>query len=214
MVQYKAALVITDGIKGTSRDTLHHELALESLADRRWSRRLFFFHKTMQGLLPYYLQTCHSAVSEGAYLTRSTTQNKIKLILARTKVFGNSFFPLCIKEWSKLNDKIRNTKSINKFKVTILNFTRPKGNSVFDIHDTTGNKLLSRLRLNFSHLNEHKFRHNFNDTVDSMCTCGREPEITLHYLLRSKLYSTQRLELLNNVCILNPSLKNYSNKSF
>ena len=71
---------------------------------------------------------------------------------------------------------------------------------------------MSRLRLNFSHLNEHKFRHNFNDTVDSKCTCGCEPETTFHYLLRCNLYSTQRLELLNNVCILNPSLKKYSNE--
>ena len=34
----------------------------------------------------------------------------------------------------------------------------------------------SCLTLNFSHLNEHNFRHNFNDTVDLMCTCGLEPE--------------------------------------
>ena len=45
-----------------------------------------------------------------------------------------------------------------------------------------------------------------------MCTCGCKPETTLHYLLCCNLYSTQRLELLNNVCILNPSLKNYSNE--
>ena len=83
---------------------------------------------------------------------------------------------------------------------------------MFDIHDTNWIELLSRLKLNFSHLNEHKFRHNFSDKVDPMCTCGLEPETTLHYLLRCNLYSTQRLELLNNVCILNPSLKNYSNK--
>ena len=58
-------------------------------------------------------------------MTRLTTQNEIKPIPARTKVFENSFFPYYIKEWSKLNDKIRNIKSINKFKVTILNFIRP-----------------------------------------------------------------------------------------
>ena len=92
-----------------------------------------------------------------------------------------------------------------------LNFR--KRNSAFDIHDTNGIKLLTRLRLNISHLNEHKFLHNFNDTVDSLCTCGCEPEITLHYLLLScNLYSTQRVVLLNNACILNPSLKNYSNE--
>ena len=34
--------------------------------------------------------------------------------------------------------------------------------SLFSIHDPQGVKLLSRLRLNFSHLNEHKFKHNLN----------------------------------------------------
>ena len=50
MVQYKATLVITGGIKGTSSDRLYQELGLESLADRRWSRRLFYFHKVIQGV--------------------------------------------------------------------------------------------------------------------------------------------------------------------
>ena len=43
-----------------------------------------------------------------------------------------------------------------------------------------------------------------------MCTCGLEPDTALHYLIDCNLCSTQRLELLNNVCILNPFLKNYS----
>ena len=94
MVQYKAAPVITGAIKGTSRDRLYQELGLESLADRRWSRRVFFFQKIMQGLLLSYLQTYHNAVSEVAYLTRSRTQNKFKPIPARTKVFENSFFSI------------------------------------------------------------------------------------------------------------------------
>ena len=106
-----------------------------------------------------------------------------------------------------------NIKVIIKFKVTILSFIRLKGKSFFDIHDTNGIKLLNHLRLKFSHLNEHKFRHNFNDTVDSMCKYGLRPETTVHYLLRCNLYSDQRLELLNNVCVLNPSLKNYSNEN-
>ena len=37
---------------------------------------------------------------------------------------------------------------------------------VFAVHDINGLKLLTRLRLNFGHLNEHKFRHNFNDTIN------------------------------------------------
>ena len=90
--------MITGTIKGTSRDRLYQELGLQSLGDRRRSRRLFFFHEIMQGLLPSYLQTYHNAVSEGVYLTRSTTQKKFKPIPARTKVIENSVFPYCIKE--------------------------------------------------------------------------------------------------------------------
>ena len=81
------------------------------------------------------------------YLTRSTTQNQFKPVPARTKVLENLFFPNCIKEWSRLNDNIRIIKLINKFKVTIPNFIKPKGNSVFDIHDTNGIKVKFRYNI-------------------------------------------------------------------
>ena len=186
MVWYKAALVITGAIKGTSKSLVQN---LQQIED---GRQAFFFHKIIQVVLASYLQIYHSAVSEGVYLNRPTTQNKTKPIPARTKVFENSFFPYWIKEWNKLNDKIRNIKSKKKkkFKVTNLNFISPEGNSVFDIHNTNGIKLLGHSRLNFSHLKEHKFWQNFNHTVDPMCTCSFKPDTTLHYLLRCNLYST------------------------
>ena len=34
---------------------------------------------------------------------------------------------------------------------------------VYNIFDPIGLKFLTRLRLDFSHLNEHRFRHNFQD---------------------------------------------------
>ena len=63
--------------------------------------------------------------------------------------------------------------------------------------------LLTRLRLQFSHLNEHKFRHGFSDTIYPMCACGTEVETTEHFLLRCQFYSTQRLELLKTLRKLN-----------
>ena len=72
---------------------------------------------------------------------------------------------------------------------------------------------LSLLKLSFSHLNEHKFRQSFNDTVDSMCTCGLEPRTTLHYLLRCNPSSTQRLELRNKISMFPRSIpRNVSNE--
>ena len=43
-----------------------------------------------------------------------------------------------------------------------------------------------------------------------MCSCGKAPETTLHYLLHCDFYSIYRLELLNDICALNYSLKNIS----
>ena len=67
MVQYNATLVITGAIKGTSRDRIYRELGLESLAERRWSRRIVFFHKIISGLLTVYLQSYISYCGEGVY---------------------------------------------------------------------------------------------------------------------------------------------------
>ena len=178
-VQYNACLAITGAIRGTSRERLYRELGLETLNNRRWSRKLFFFHKIIKGFSPSYLQKILCFRNVQHYQTRSKSTKIIEQIKARTKAFENSFFPYCIKEWLKLSDEIRSIESSKQFKKTILDFIRPKENSIYAIHDISGLKLLTRLRLNFSHLNEHKFRHNFKDTVNPMFSCGFEPELQI-----------------------------------
>ena len=98
MVQYNAALVITGAIKGTSRDRIYRELSLESLTERRWSRKIFFFHKIINGLLPVYLQSCISYCGEGNYRKASANQKNLRQFSTRTKIFESSFFHSCIKE--------------------------------------------------------------------------------------------------------------------
>lgn len=46
----------------------------------------------------------------------------------------------------------------------------------------------ARLRLNVSHLNEHKLRHNFNNTIKLMRNCVAATETTIHYPLRYRPY--------------------------
>ena len=73
-----------------------------------------------------------------------------------------------------------------------------KENSVFSIYDLLDVKIFTCLSFQFSHLNEHKFRHGFEDTINVMYTCGSEVETTEHFPLCCHLYSPQRLELLEN----------------
>ena len=70
---------------------------------------------------------------------------------------------------------------------------------MFSIYHPLGVKLLTCLRLQFSHLNEHTFRHGFGDTINAMCACGSEVETTEHFFLRCHLYSPQILEFFENI---------------
>ena len=71
--------------------------------------------------------------------------------------------------------------------------------SLFFIYDPQCRKLISRIRLNFNHLDEQKFRHNFKKCVTHMCACGLETESTQHFFLSCYFYHVERLELLNSI---------------
>ena len=86
----------------------------------------------------------------------------------------------------------------------MLNILTLKQKSLFAIHDPPGVKLLSRLRLKFSHLNEHKFRHNFKDALSPICDCGSETETTDYFFLRCPLFAINRQNLLNDVLKIDP----------
>ena len=132
---------------------------------------IFFFHKTINGLLPVYLQSSISYCGEGVCRTRLANQKNLRPFSIKTKIFESSFFPYCIKEWNNFCEELRKIKS---------DFIRLKENSIFKIHDINGIELLNRPRLHFSHLNEHKFRQHFRATIDPTCSCAIEPETTLH----------------------------------
>ena len=117
-------------------------------------------------------------------------------IILRNK---DSFFPVVISEWSSLNINIWNSSSINVFKKELLKFIRPEPNSTYNINDTKGLKLLTRLRLGLSHLGDHKFRHNFQDCVSPMCYCGQDIETTTHFLLHCPNHHCARKTLFDKI---------------
>ena len=116
------------------------------------------------------------------------------------------FFPSIVIEQSNL--KIRNSKIFSSFKKSILKFLRPSSNSVFKCHSPKGIKLITRLRLGLSHLREHKFRHNFQDTLNPVCSCGDDIETTVHYLLHYPNYFDERRTLLDNFQSIGENISN------
>ena len=62
-------------------------------------------------------------------------------------IFQEFFFPSTLIEWNNLDINIRNSESYVTFKKSILRFIRPSENPIFNCHNPSGIKLITRLRL-------------------------------------------------------------------
>ena len=115
------------------------------------------------------------------YNTRNA--NNIPFFKVKHNIFQNSFFTSVVIVWKKLDQSICNSKNLNIFKKKLLKFICPSGNSFFRCHNPKGVKLLTKLRLAQSHRREHKFKHGFLDSLNSICSCGQDIENSIHFLL-------------------------------
>ena len=194
-IQYKPALAITGAIQGTSCDKIYAELGLESQKARRWYKRLSCMFKIMNEQAPSYLI---NLIPKNNQIIR-TRKSHIPIFHCRTDCFKYSFFPSTLRDWFNLDENIRNSESISIFKNRLLSFIRPAQNSVFNIFDPKGLKLLTRLRLEFIHLNKHRFRHNFEECVNPLCSCRLKTEDTEHDLLHCHHFTPPRINLMNSV---------------
>ena len=156
-------------------------------------RQLCLFYKVFHSKVPKYI---HSLIP--SMRTSARQPNTFTSFYCRTEYFQNSFLPYVVKEWNKLDPVKRSCQSYERFRKALLNVFRPSENKIFNIHDQVGIKLLTRLRLGLSHLREHKFRHNFEDTLNPLCSCSIEAETTLHFFLRCQFFNDIRETLMND----------------
>ena len=196
-IQYHAALAVTGCWRGSSQNKLYEELGWESLADRRWSRRLIQMYKIHHNLTPSYLK--NNLPRFCGRPLRNANDNKYQEIMCNSSRFKNSFFPDAIKSWNSLGIDFLSSQSIGAFKKNILDLVRPRSKSLYGLHDPIGVKYIFQLRVRLSTLKFHKKRHNFADTPDDQCDCLNAQEDTFHFLFSCPLYATPRAELLNSV---------------
>ena len=194
--QYSAALAVAGAWRGTNRQRLYEELGWESLYHRRWYRRLCHFFNLVKSQSPSYL---FDEIPPERQLNYSLRHHRdYEVHVARTNRFSNSYFHNTLFEWNLLGEELKNSISLSQFKNKLLKIIRPEGNSVYNISDIEGVRLLTKLRLTFSMLNEHKFRHNF-DSLTPFCACGNDLEDSEHFLLHCPQFDVMRQDLLGRL---------------
>ena len=132
-------------------EKLNQALGLETLQSRRWFRKLCLFYKIVNNQSPSYLFD-YIPSTDRIYNTRNAAN--VPRIISKHNFFKNSYLPSTIIEWNKLDQGIRNAESFRKH---LLSFIRLEANNMFNADKAKGIKLLTRLRVGFSHLKQHKF---------------------------------------------------------
>ena len=95
---------------------------------------------------------------------------EVTTFYCKTDVFKYSYFPHTILEWNKLDMQIRRPEYLLAFKIFLLEMGRPTDKPTFNIHQATGLKFLTSLRLRLSFFNKHNFKYNFQDWVNTLCS--------------------------------------------
>ena len=193
--KYSTALARTGTVRGSSKEKLYQQLG---------SSTATLVQKTLYSIIP---------IHNMSYRIRQG--NKIPAIIVKHNFFKNTFFLSTIIKWNKLDQKIKNYKSIETLKKRILSFVSPSTNSTFNCYNPRVLKLLSRLWLGLSHLREHTFKNSFQDSLNPFCSCGKgEVETSSHYLLHCSNYSEERLALLNTIRNIDMSILQLSDSKF
>ena len=103
-----------------------------------------------------------------------------------------SFFPSTIIKWNNLDHTVQNSKSFVVFKYSILKFIRSSPSNVFNCNNCNkGVRLITLHLVGMSHLREHKLKHNLQDCLNSICSCGLDIESTSHFLLHCPTFNVE-----------------------
>ena len=149
-------------------------------------------------------------ISQSNHNYNTLQYDDIESFYCRTDVFKNYFFPYVTDELNKLKIEIRNVEFFPKFRKLLLNLDngRPSCRPIYNTFYPLGVKYLTRLRLDLSHLSEHRFNHNFHDCINHLCSC--DTESNCHFLLHCRHFTSLRAEMMNNLKMTDENLLRFS----
>ena len=203
-LQYKAGKLFCGALHYTNREKLNQELGWENFQTRIKFLGLCLFQKIHLHETRPLVRKCITEIDYAKkYLTRS------KVGYSSYPNFGmkykNSYFPYMTKIWNELDVEIQVLPLI-EFKDKLKRDLKPIKYKHFSKGSKIGNSLLTRIRLNRSNLNLHKFTIGLSDSAE--CDCHAKKETSEHYLTTCFLFSGERQILYNLVEHYIPNFKN------
>ena len=159
----------------------------------RWLWRLCCFYEILNNQTPGYLYSLLCPPNRH-YITRK--YSKVRQIFCRTETFNNSFLPQTIRECNKLDTSICQAPSYSVFRKALLDFIRPTANSTFGTNDVSGLKLLTRLRVGFSHLREHKLNIIFKKHWTHCALVPLKQKAPITFLCAAKIFLINEMSFL------------------
>ena len=119
---------------------------------------------------------------------------------SRMKHSSNTYFINAVHEWNLLDETVRNSAILAEFKSKLIASIQLVKNSLFGVLHMCG--------LEFSIVNEHRFRHNFH-CISPMCACNTGIEDNAHFFLHCPFFYLICYDLIGQLLYLpKPDLGN------
>ena len=151
-------------------------------------QKTVFVFKIEKTSLPEYL---FNMIPQSNHRYNTQSSEDVTTFYCRTDVFKYSYSPYNIKNY-------------------LLKTGWPTAKPTYNIHNPIGLKFLTRLRLELSHLNKHKFKHNFQDCVNTLCSCSLKIESLSHFFLHCNHFTNIRANLLDDLQSVDINILSFS----
>ena len=185
----------TGATKLVSHDNIYQEIGWLPLAKRRYIHKLILFYKIINGLTPNYLLSIVPSRNPGPQ-PNTRTRDNLPMLLCKTTLYYNSFFPSCIRAWNNLQRDLKDEPSVELFRQIIFkHFSSTYVPVVYYSGSRNLQIMHTRLRTQCSALNSHLFNKNIINSP--LCLC-RSEETSKQFLLHCPRYENQRLKMLNS----------------
>ena len=153
-LQFEAARLVTEALKGTQRKNLLKETAWFSLKERRNNHKLTMIYKLINNLVPLYLsELCPKYVKSRTNYDLRANDHLI-VPFSQTKCFMDSFLISSINLWNNLPESVHSSPSLDCFKNNVTrHFDTSTCNPLYYVDDRLPAIFHTRFRLSNSMLN-------------------------------------------------------------